>query len=205
VNLAIYCVDVGSIAAGNFAWASLMPGQSDCATSTSIESLAESVVAAVRSEVPVALGFECPVFVPVREAPERLTMARQGEGRRPWSAAAGTGCLATGLVQYAWLLARIRRSLQPEPAVLFEWLSFVAAGKGLFLWEAFVSGGAKTGTHGGDAVSAVLAFHRALPDPSSRNQIRETRVLSLLGAALLWAGWNVPPAILSQPCLVLAA
>lgn len=204
LNLAIYCIDVGSIAHGKFAWASLKPYQSDCVTSESIESLVESVVADLRSEVPVALGFECPVFVPVREVPEDLTKAREGEGPRPWSAAAGTNSLATGLVQYAWLLDKIRRSLQPEPAVSFEWTRFVAAGKGLFLWEAFVSGDAKADTHRKDAESAVCAFHRALPNPTFRNQIRETRVLSLLGAELLWAGWTVQPTILSQPCLVLA-
>jgi hypothetical protein len=70
---------------------------------------------------PVALGFECPLFVPLNLQPEALTTARSGEGSRPWSAGAGCGALATGLVQVAWILRKIRQELQaPTPLVFLN-------------------------------------------------------------------------------------
>ncbi len=95
-----------------------------------------------------------------------LGRARQGEtadGRsRPWSAGAGTGALATGLVQLAWVLERVasgspglRCTTRPEP-----WLAGDAA---LFLWEAFVSGTGKPvpsgiNQHAADAAAAADTF-----------------------------------------------
>lgn len=201
----IYCADVGSIPKGNFAWAQLQPSATACFSGTDIRALAESVVAGLDSGQPIALGFECPMFVPVRTVPEHLSRARSGEGSRSWSAGAGPAVLATGLVQSAWLLETIRSSLGTEPAVFLDWGAFAGRGSGLFVWEALVSGAAKTGTHTGDAEAAVLAFRRALPDPRSRNCIAEPRTLSLVAAALLWSGWNVPPGLLRQPSLVVAA
>lgn len=61
----------------------------------------------------MALGFEAPLMVPVSpvgvDGWTTLGQARQGEtvdgGRsRPWSAGAGSGALATGLAQLAWVL-----------------------------------------------------------------------------------------------------
>lgn len=52
---------------------------------------------------PLALGFEAPMFVPIRTDPKRLTAARSGEvGKglpsRPFSASAGATSLVIGLV-----------------------------------------------------------------------------------------------------------
>ncbi|MBA2383535.1 MAG: hypothetical protein H0V68_02585, partial [Actinobacteria bacterium] len=137
--------------------------------------------------VPVALGFECPVFVPVE--PLRLGMARAGEGNRSWSAGAGTGALATGLVQMAWILEHLC-ARSPDSEVFLDWQSFWSARRGLFLWEAFVTDRAKAETHVDDAAVAVTCFVSLLPDPPAQNAIDEARVLSLLGAAVLWSGWS---------------
>jgi len=77
-----------------------------------------------------------------------LGQARQGEtvdGRsRPWSAGAGSGALATGLVQMAWVLE-------------------LAGEADLFVWEAFVSGTGKPvpagiTQHAADAAAAADTF-----------------------------------------------
>jgi len=154
--------------------------------------------------VPVALGFECPIFVPVPVDSLRLGMARTGEGNRSWSAGAGTGALATGLVQMAWILERLHDRAR-DAEVFIDWETFWKARQGLFLWEAFVTDRAKAETHVDDAAVAVSCFVRSLPDPPAQNAISETRVLSLLGAAVLWSGWSNELDLLRTSCLVLRA
>jgi len=171
---------------------------------TEIAELVEAVAGDLGDGVPVALGFECPLFVPVPEDPFRLGSARPGEGSRPWSAGAGTGALTTGLVQAAWVLTDLRRR-RPTDLVFFDWASFNAAGAGLYLWETFVTEKAKATTHVDDAAIAVACFTAALPDPGRANAVTAERPLSLVGAAGLWAGWSDDAEFLRTPCLVLKA
>ena len=152
------------------------------------------------------MGFECPLFVPLREDPDRLTAARAGEGSRSWSAGAGTGALATGLVEVSWILNEVRRELSREVGCHSDWASFTKSG-GLFLWEAFVSGGSKPrvdgNPHTADAMLAVDAFIDALPDPTTANAVDERDVISLLGMSLLRTGWTDDINSLEAPCLVI--
>jgi hypothetical protein len=60
-------------------------------------------LAAVLRIGPLALGFEAPMFIPIRADQKRLTAARKGESRmgmpsRPFSASAGATALVTGPV-----------------------------------------------------------------------------------------------------------
>jgi hypothetical protein len=107
------------------------------------------------------------------------------------------------LVEAAWVLREVQRRIQPR--VYLDWNEFATAGSGLFLWEAFVTGTAKTGTHVDDAVLAVSTFCASLPDPRKANAVSEPEVLSLIGAAALWAGLSDDTTLLSAPCLVLRA
>ncbi len=205
MNLSVACADVGSEVKGNFGWAICdLPGAAEeVPDSGSIRAFTDAVLARLRSGRSVALGFECPLFVPLRAEPSELMRARAGEKDRPWSAGAGCGSLATGLVQAAWVLDHIRRALPREPSVYFNWPDFEKHKGGLFLWEAFVSGAAKSDTHRGDAGLAVNAFVKSLPNPAGANIIAEPSVYSLIGAALLRTGWSVPVSLLSESCLVL--
>ena len=81
----------------------------------------------------------------------RLTQARPGENDRAWSAAAGAASLTTGLAQVAWILDRIRRQSKNTKPFL-DWRSFQRSQSGLFIWEAFVTGTAKAGSHEADAM-----------------------------------------------------
>lgn len=131
--LAVFCVDIGSVATKKFGWAcSLVYADSDKAGSGSDMALfADTVAGNLNVGVPVALGFECPLFVPISDSPTRLTAARRGEGRRPWSAGAGSGVLATGLTETVWILRRIRERLVSPVNAYLEWSLFDRAGEGL--------------------------------------------------------------------------
>lgn len=113
----VVAIDVGSVR-NNFAWAALdLPGRRPVGEGGSHpEGAALAVLDALGAGLPVALGFEAPLMVPVSpvgpvDAWRTLGQARQGEavdGRsRPWSAGAGSSALATGLVQMAWVLERV--------------------------------------------------------------------------------------------------
>lgn len=207
LKLSVACADVGSVARGRFGWAIRdLPGElRDVPEPASIQAFADTVIDRLAQGRSVALGFECPLFVPLRKDPTLLTRGREGDGNRPWSAGAGCGSLTTGLVETAWTLDRIRKGLTKEPRIFFDWAEFSAHRGSLFLWEAFVTGKSKSDTHRGDAALAVQAFCRALPQPESANRVNESRVYSLIGAALLRTGWSVPASILSSACLVVAA
>ena len=171
-SVRVVAVDVGSVKS-NFAWAALdLPDRRPVGEGgRHPEGAALAVLEALADRVPVALGFEAPLMVPVSpvgpiDGWKTLGKARQGEtvdGRsRPWSAGAGSGALATGLVQLAWVLERVgsgfpglRCTTQPEP-----WLAGEAA---LFVWEAFVSGTGKPvpsgiTQHAADAAAAADTF-----------------------------------------------
>lgn len=205
-DLVVYVADIGSVQAGNFGWARLTPAPvGGVGFGTEPADLAARVAADLAHELPVALGFECPLWLDVREDPAALTKARSGEGNRPWSAGAGAGALATGLVQTAWVLRRIREQAA-DVVPYIEWDPFVAAGRGLFMWEALVTKGAKAGTHSGDARVAAEAFAAALPNPVHANAVVATSTpLSMLGAAMLWSGLATDVKLLNRACLVIRA
>ena len=206
-DLAIYCADIGSVPNRRFGWARSEPENPTIERhrgGTEIVDLVEAVAEDVTAGRPVALGFECPLYAPVPAEPLRLGTARVGEGNRSWSAGAGAGALATGLVQVAWILSELRRRLSHARTYL-DWDDFIAGGSGLFLWEAFVTDRAKATTHVDDATVAVAAFRAALPHPAAANAVTAERPLSLLGAALVWSGWSDDGELLHAPCLVVKA
>lgn len=202
--LIVYCADIGSVASGRFGWCR-SPEAVD-SHATDMTALATSVAADLETGRAVALGFECPLFVPIASVPAELTRARDGEGNRPWSAGPGSGALATGLVQVIWILQRIRQSSAATVPIYLHWPSFRAKGSGLFLWEAFVSGAAKRDSHVADARVAVEAFRAAAEQESVTSCIIAcAETYSLIGAALLRSGWSSDIQLLSQPCTVIRA
>jgi hypothetical protein len=114
--------------------------------------------------------------------------------------------MATGLVQAAWTLRALRASTA-SAAAFVRWDEFESAGKGLFLWEAFVTAAAKAQdlSHHGDAAIAVDRFCELLPDPTRADEVSAERPLSLIAAAALWSGWLDNPDELRGGCLVVKA
>lgn len=205
VRLTIYCADIGSVPNGRFGWARSHADDAGIERHRGGSEIVELVDAIAEDLIgggSVALGFESPLFVPVPTQPLRLGKARSGDGNRSWSAGAGAAAMATGLVEVAWILSELRCRC-PRSKAHLDWTTFAGAGRGLFLWEAFVSAGAKATTHVDDATIAVGTFRDALPDPSAANAVRAERPLSLLGAALIWSGWIDDLDLLHRPCLVI--
>lgn len=144
--------------------------------------------------------------MPIVSDPQSLGCKRPGEGSRPWSAGAGAGALATGLVQGLWLLDEIRSRVGDLNCCAYlRWPDFVEAGEGLFLWEAFVSGTGKRESHVADAQAAVEAFRAALPDLDRASCVTCDDVQSLVGAALLRTGWTTDLSVLATPSPVIRA
>ena len=154
----IAAVDIGSPMAGKLGWAVLPSEQ----TGKDIQELVDLVAEALR-EGPVALGFESPLWVPMRSDVMALTKARQGEGSRPWSAGAGTGVLATGLAVIPFILTRLKDAA-PDTEVTLDYRNLPNAPGTLFLWEAFVSAQDKGVDHEDDAMIAARAFQHACGD-----------------------------------------
>jgi uracil-DNA glycosylase len=203
----IYCADIGSVPKGRFGWSRGEAAEGKIERhrgGTEIIDLVEAVGDDLTRGRPVALGFECPLFVPVPEQALRLGAARPGEGNRSWSAGAGAGAMATGVAEIAWILAELRGRC-PAAKPYLGWEDLVRASGDLFLWEAFVTKHAKGPTHVDDASVAVAAFRDALPDPGETSAVTAERPLSLLGAALIWSGWSADSDLLHAPCLVIRA
>jgi hypothetical protein len=70
----IFVIDVGASHKGNLGWAN-----ADGKTGSDIDQCIEAVNKALPVS-PVALGFEAPIYVPVRDDPNRLLKARVFEG-----------------------------------------------------------------------------------------------------------------------------
>jgi hypothetical protein len=103
----------------------------------------------------VALGFEAPIWTPVRAEFTRIT------GRRG-------GALAAVLAVMPWCLMRIAKGAGPVATTSVDLQRFLERG-GLFLWEAFVSGAMTVvgTTHHDDARLAREAFVARVAQRSS--------------------------------------
>jgi hypothetical protein len=202
-NLSIFCADIGSIKKKKFGWAAKFSDARNH-VDDSIEDFAQHIADEIKRKSKVAIGFECPLFVPIRSDPQNVNSARFGEGNRSWSAGAGTAALATGLVEVLWVMNKINKLLGAAPKAEFDWLEFQNS-ESVFLWEAFVTSTAKGAGHREDAKIAVTQFSKSLPDPWSANAIQIENVLSLVGAAALRAGWSANIEALSKQCLVIKA
>ena len=203
--LVIHCADIGSVKKGNFGWARLAIDEPDstCTTGREIHHFVDGLAADITAGFHVALGFECPLFLPLSVDPMALTSARPGEGDRAWSAGAGASSLATGLTETVWIFEQVRQRIRNVPAVFENWPRFRGADHGLFIWEAFVTKAAKADTHHGDAELAVLSFRDCLPDLEKHNAVVcKGSVRSLFGAALLQAGMVEQLSWLRKSCIV---
>lgn len=196
----VVAVDIGSVL-HNFAWAALdLPERVTVDDGSDPEGAAQAVARALEEKRPVALGFEAPLTVPVPQDWAELGRGRTGDGNRPWSAGAGSGVLATGLVQTAWVLRRVVRlrgtalaTTQPD-----RWLAGAAD---LLLWEAFVSGPGKpapgqVSQHAADAAIATETFADRLAQgtlAAGDVTCEPHSAFSLAWAAAMVAGATIEP------------
>ena len=160
-------VDVGSLRrAGGFSWASIdaKGGALVREGSDDPSDLAAFIVEQLNLQTQVAVAFESPLSIPVPDLEpqswRKLGMARDGEGRRSWSAGAGTGALATGLVQLAWICSYIADKTSVRTTT--QLTTFTSGSAQLLLTEAFVSADGKPEVVDGhqDRADALAAAKR---------------------------------------------
>jgi hypothetical protein len=200
----LWCADIGSIKNKRFGWCRAELGTNlSFSYGVNIEDFATGIAQDLSSGYKVALGFECPLFVPISDNPVYLTSARTGEGDRPWSAGAGCGALATGLTECAWIFSRIKELTRIDIKVTFDWDEFTNKALNLFIWEAFVSKSSKSTTHEGDAEVAVKVFINKYPNIVQANAVKVDNPYNLVAAAILRAGISDDINLLSRPCIVI--
>lgn len=202
-RVSVWVADVGSIAMSRFGWCQAIPGRGPIRTGGDISEFADGIVEDLSGGRKVALGFECPLFIPIPEEPVRLGKARFGEGDRPWSAHAGAASLTVGLSQSAWILRRIALTARSPVVPTFGWRDTYEGQSNLFIWEAFVSGKTKADSHTGDAEMAAKAFLDAYPHVEQASSVTCESPLSVVSAALRWAGFAPPDH--DVPCVVIKA
>lgn len=208
-------VDVGSVRRkGGFAWAA---ATADGIVAQGVDDPA-ALGAAIVSELErcdqLAVAFECPLSVPVPSVRSddwrHLGRARTGEGNRSWSAGAGTGALATGLVQMAWLFDFVVDRLGPVPTTT-QLPKFHQRASRLLIAEALVSGRGKPEPVDGlqdsaDAAAAALRLADAVRGSAGERQSNvrcdPRGSLNLAVAAALRAGLDIDPAELGAEVLV---
>ncbi len=211
-GLAIYCADIGFIKNDHFGWAVVAGDQHR--GGKEIGGLVDDAVGSLAAEIKVALGFECPLWVPVSDDPSGMTAGRVVDGNKPWSAGAGASALAAGLTESAWILREIRRRLRGRvvslPSTHLDWEEFAGSETGIFLWETFVTGEGKargreaeTDEHVADAMTACKEFAERLPSPGRGWDCEPSHaVQSLIGSAIFWSGWSEDLDLLRARCLV---
>lgn len=201
VDIIIWCADIGSVKGKKFGWCR---GDGEgFAEGTDIVEFCKGIAKDLSAGKKVALGLECPLFVPVSENPLLLTSARQGEGDRAWSAGAGCGALCTGLTESVFIFNEVYKETLLDIQPTFEWNDFLDRKANLFLWEAFVSKESKGVSHSGDAKIAVKKFLRHYPNILEANAVTVKSAYNLVAAALLRTGLSKDIKLLSEPCIVI--
>jgi len=204
-ELIIYVADAGSVSKKNFHW---VCSRDISASSSDPEELARSVAGDLAHQIPVALGYECPLFMPVEIEKGLLGRARKGEceaatGNRSFSAGAGASILATGVPSLAWVLRKIKE-LNPNVSATTRWSDFKNGKHKLFVWEAFVTGSEKAfpPSHVGDARLAISAFQQEYSKADIPTRVTCTSAFSLAGTAIIWAELSGDLSLLFEPCVV---
>lgn len=189
-------VDIGSPAKGRLGWHVCPDDIHGSEVGLLIEYLAAGLLRG-----PCALGFEAPMYVPFRDSLPDLMKARPGEGNRAWCAGAGAGSLATALAVVPYIL-RCLRAKVPTATATLDWMNPPAQPGELFLFEAFVSGDGRGGSHVDDAKIAAECFYAANADLNGASKLDPEPPFCLLGAAMLRTGWSDDFSVLSQNVLV---
>jgi hypothetical protein len=203
-DLVIYVADVGSIAKKKFAWVSSAEPKAAC---RDIRAMGDAIANDLRSQRKVAIGFECPLFIPCPEDEEQLGRARKGEcspltGNKPFSASAGACVAMTGLPELGWVLRHVKSEC-PNARATTQWREFDEGDADIFAWEAFVAGKSKGKSHHEDARRALQAFQDACGQIEGASCVTCDAPFSLAGALVIWAGLSDDESLLHKTCSVL--
>ena len=197
----ILCVDVGG--PSKIGWADSVGGMGSGAN---LADALDQLASQLAEKRHVALGFEAPIWTPVRVELSRITSRRGGVEttfNRAWSAAPGACVLGAALALMPWCLKRISGAAGAVPTTVS--LDRFREHGGLFLWEAFVSGKMKGAgaTHHDDAQLACKAFASRWPHLVS--DIPAELAFNHAVSSALAAGLAIDLRELTIPAIVVAA
>lgn len=205
MDIAVWVADIGSIKQKNFGWCRAIRNQTEDISTclgTDIGEFVEGIAKDLSAGDKVAVGFECPLYIPIAEYPINLTNGRKVDGDRAWSAGAGPTVLVTGLAECVWIFLRLKELSLASITPTIDWETFRCNQANLYVWEAFVTGKAKAATHDKDAEIAARTFWSAYPNIQQEyKEIQQS--YSMIGAALLRAGLSKDIELLSKACTVL--
>jgi hypothetical protein len=202
-KLIVWAADIGSIQKHNFGWC--RKDLDSVETGRDIDRLVDGICQDLSIGNRVALGFECPLFVPISTESQALTKARPGERSHPWSAGAGCGALATGLTEYTWIFLKIQIHCKVEIHPTFDFTELEEEKANLFIWEALVTGSGKGESHEADAKIAADTFWHMYPNIciEADTPAAAPNPFSLVGAGLLRAKLSSDIELLFKPCVVI--
>jgi hypothetical protein len=197
----VLCVDVGGPA--KIGWAD---DEGRYGTGANLGEALDRLAALLVTGSRVALGFEAPIWTPLRAELDRITSCRGGVETTynpAWSAGAGTGALGAALALMPWCLTRIAKGSGPVTTTLDPQRCYERGG--LFLWEAFVSGAMKVvgTTHHDDAQRACEAF--VVRWPGLFSDIPPEPAVNHAVSSAMAAGLSIDRNELVIPALVVAA
>ena len=197
-SIVIGAIDVG--APKNIGWAILEGGRSQ--TGNDLDEFIK-IFGRKANHKPSALGFEAPLFIPLRSELAKITKQRDGEAGRPWSAGAGATVTTIGLAIMTYTFSNLRR-LVPNKSATLDWNDW-PSGDDLLIFEAFVSRSnhAGPGDHWKDALNAAQGFQHSIPDLAAANAVQADNAFSLVGACLMRTGWIESIHALEQSCVVI--
>jgi hypothetical protein len=178
-----------------------------------LEVLVDALAPHLVAERNIALGFECPLYVPKRADVSLMTTCRPGEVGLNWCGGPGGSVLATGLVQVNWVLRQLARRSRLATGTT-RWSEFSSGRCQLFVWEAYITSrsGVKVSSdeiagvssHQGDALCGALAFQRVVvSDDTFPSDFEREPALSLIGMNLVETGWSCDVTLMSEACAVL--
>lgn len=207
----VACIDIGSPKKGNVGWAVLHTDTQR--TGHDLSEFIDVVGMHLKAGQSIAVGFECPLYVPKRDDLLSMTDCRLGEAGLNWCGGPGASVLATGLAQVNWVLTRLA-AVQPGAVGTTRWPEFSSGQCRLYFWEAFIT--SRTGVsipieamdgashHVEDALCGALAFRQvAVTDNKFPSDLGDERALSLIGMHLLETGLSKDTTLMSEPCAVL--
>lgn len=207
----VACVDIGSPKKGNVGWA-LLHGEKQL-TGRDLPAFIALLEPHIRSGHTIAMGFECPLYVPKRADVATMTDCRIGEEGLNWCGGPGASVLATGLAQTNWVLARMAEMAGSATGTT-RWHEVQEGRCKFFFWEAFITSRAgvvvsidveeDVSLHERDALVGALAFRQVVVTGRQfPSDLQDEGALSLIGMHLLETGLSKDMSLMSERCAVL--
>jgi hypothetical protein len=214
-GVAVACVDVGSIVKHHLGWAVIEgAGATHGRDPADVVGTSSSIL---NRGLQLAIGFECPLYVPVRDNPLELTCCRKGERYVNWCGGPGGAVLSTGLVQAHWILTRIARAA-PGIRGTTRWSEFASGNCQLLAGEAFVTSKdgrrpdlkrfriGRMGGHEHDALTGAATFVERLDSGAAvESDLESEPSMSLIAWHLLSCSLSADRSLLTEPCIVIKA